>query len=219
MKIRQSIVFSGLSLATGLAISGSALADHYDQRFGHDHYYPDRGFTAHELPRDRMPIVHGPDHYFYSRGVWYAPRGGIYVVITPPVGVFIPALPPYYSTVWFGGIPYYYANDTYYLWNAQQDQYEVVAPPPDAVAAPADAAPPPTPQPAAQQMFVYPKNGQSQEQQAKDQYECHAWAVSQTGFDPTASGGNVPADQFGSKSADYSRALGACLTGRGYSVQ
>jgi len=34
-------------------------------------------------------------------------------------------------------------------------------------------------------LFVYPKEGQSDEQQRKDRYECHMWAVQQTGFDPT----------------------------------
>jgi hypothetical protein len=35
------------------------------------------------------------------------------------------------------------------------------------------------------QMYVYPAKGQSPEQQNKDQYECHSWAVQQTGFDPS----------------------------------
>lgn len=35
------------------------------------------------------------------------------------------------------------------------------------------------------QVFAYPSAGQTQEQQSKDRYECHQWAVSQTGFDPT----------------------------------
>jgi len=34
-------------------------------------------------------------------------------------------------------------------------------------------------------MFVYPAKGQSQEKQDKDRYECHTWAVKQTGFDPS----------------------------------
>jgi hypothetical protein len=38
-------------------------------------------------------------------------------------------LPPFYSTVWFGGVPYYYADDTYYSWDAGHQQYEVVEPP------------------------------------------------------------------------------------------
>ena len=34
-------------------------------------------------------------------------------------------------------------------------------------------------------MFIYPAKGQSQERQDKDRYECHTWAVKQTGFDPS----------------------------------
>ena len=33
--------------------------------------------------------------------------------------------------------------------------------------------------------FVYPKAGQAEQQQSQDRYECHQWAVSQTGFDPS----------------------------------
>lgn len=35
------------------------------------------------------------------------------------------------------------------------------------------------------EMFVYPAKGQSKDQQGKDEYACHQWAVQQTGFDPT----------------------------------
>ena len=35
------------------------------------------------------------------------------------------------------------------------------------------------------QMFIYPKNGQSQHQEDKDRFECHSWAIQQTGFDPS----------------------------------
>ncbi len=51
-----------------------------------------------------------------------------------------------------------------------------VAPPPRAVRVP---APPP------QRVFVYPANGQSAEQTERDRYECHVWAVQQTGVDPS----------------------------------
>lgn len=37
----------------------------------------------------------------------------------------------------------------------------------------------------AQDLYVYPSKGQSQAQQDKDRYECHTWAVKQTGFDPS----------------------------------
>ena len=44
-------------------------------------------------------------------------------------------------------------------------------------------APPPPPR-----LFVYPANGQSEDQLARDRYECHTWAVQQTGIDPTRPG-------------------------------
>ena len=34
-----------------------------------------------------------------------------------------------------------------------------------------------------ERIFVYPRQGQSEELQAKDRYECHSWAVSQTHYD------------------------------------
>ncbi len=35
------------------------------------------------------------------------------------------------------------------------------------------------------QPYIYPNKGQNQQQQSKDRYECHTWAVGQTGFDPS----------------------------------
>src|SRR5271170_4257219 len=51
-----------------------------------------------------------------------------------------------------------------------------VTPPPRTYAVP---APPP------QRVFVYPAHGQSPEQTERDRYECHVWAVQQTGVDPS----------------------------------
>jgi hypothetical protein len=57
-----------------------------------------------------------------------------------------------------------------------------VTPPPRTYAVP---APPP------QRVFVYPANGQSAEQTDRDRYECHVWAVQQTGVDPSRAGANA----------------------------
>lgn len=198
--------------------------DHFDGRFGGHAYYPSRGYFVHELPRDR--VVVGGGHYFYSGGIWYAPRGPGWVVVGPPVGVFVPVLPFAYTTVYFGGVPYYYANDAYYQWVPDQNQYEVVAPPGDENAA--QMQPPPQPQgPGPGQagpsigsdFFIYPKNGQNDQQQATDKYECHKWANGQSGFDPTVSGGGVPPEQNAPARSAYNRAMIACLEGRGYSVK
>jgi hypothetical protein len=68
-------------------------------------------------------------------------------------------------------------------------------------------------------LFAYPKDGQSAEQQASDRYDCHKWALEQTGYDPTQSGGGVPSEEAGQRRADYQRAMTSCLEGRGYSVR
>ena len=74
--------------------------------------------------------------------------------------------------------------------------------------------------PSTERIFVYPRQGQSEELQAKDRYECHSWAVSQTGHDPTQpSAGDMPEAQRNQMRADYNRAQGACLDGRGYTMR
>lgn len=206
---------------------------HADARF-HDHAFPARGAVFHALPARHYDVVFGRAHYYFAGGVWYAPRGGVFVVVAPPFGVYAPVLPPLYTTVWVAGVPYYYADDVYYVYRGPAIGYEVVAPPDAQVAAappppgPPGGPPPgagpgpgpgPGPAPESHELFIYPKNGQSPDQQAKDQYECHTWASSQTGFDPTAPNGGVAPYQTASKRADYDRAMGACLEGRGYTVK
>ena len=38
----------------------------------------------------------------------------------------------------------------------------------------------------AQELFIYPQEGQSKDQQEQDQYQCYSWAKDETGFDPMA---------------------------------
>jgi hypothetical protein len=187
-------------------------AEHYDAHYGHNHYYANRGAVVGTVPGTPYVVAHGGGRYYYSGGVWYAPRGPGFVVVAAPIGVFVPVLPPFYTTVWVGGFPYYYANDTYYLWRGDETGYEVVAPPGDQDAT--TTQPPPS-----DELFIYPQSGQSEQQQANDKYECHKWASTQTGFDPTQSAGGVSPDQLAARRADYQRAMRACLEGRGYSVR
>jgi hypothetical protein len=201
---------------------------HYDGRYNHDHYYSMRGTEVAVVPGRPWVVAHGGEHFYYSGGVWYAPHGPHFVVVAPPVGVFVPVLPPYYTTVWFGGVPYYYANDTYYTYSGPQG-YEVVNPPEDPNSAvqgpqgpPYPGAPPPAESgahPQGEDLFIYPQQGQSPDQQATDRYECHKWASSQTGFDPTQPGGGVAPEETVAKGDAYKRAMRACLEGRGYSVR
>jgi hypothetical protein len=125
------------------------------------------------------------------------------------LGLYFATLPYYYSTYWWGGVPYYYADNNYYRWNAGVGQYETVAPPAEIRGQAGTQAAAPA------ELIAYPKNSQSQEQQGKDKFECHRWAVGQTGFDPTqAGGGDAPGNR-----SNYQRAQAACLEGRGYSVK
>ncbi len=45
---------------------------------------------------------------------------------------------------------------------------------------------------AANQLYVYPLKHQSNEQQDRDRYDCHRWAVQQTGYDPSQANANNP---------------------------
>jgi len=70
-----------------------------------------------------------------------------------------------------------------------------------------------------EKLFVYTRQGQSEEQQAKDRYECHSWAESQTQYDPTQPTSDISEYQLNQMRADYQRAMGACFDGRGYSMK
>lgn len=58
-----------------------------------------------------------------------------------------------------------------------------VPPPPRQVAVVNEPAPPPP----STKVYFYPNQGQSQEQQDRDSYECYIWSKEQTGYDPSAS--------------------------------
>jgi hypothetical protein len=189
----------------------------FDNRYNHGHYYAPHGSIVHELPVGYHPYFFHGDHYYFAGGVWYHPGPLGFVVVGPPVGLFVATLPAFYTTVWFGGVPYYYANDAYYQWDAAQNGYVVANAPPGADQ---PGAPPAGPAPApADNTYIYPKNGQTADQQAADRFECHDWAKNQTGFDPTQPAGGVSSAETNSKRDQYQRAMGACLEARGYSVK
>jgi len=223
-----------MSASFALAVAGTATSfadqhahfDHdrgghvvFDERYQHGHYYPRHGEVVRELPVGYRTFYHGGHPFFFVGGVWYAPGPAGFIVTVPPVGLVVSVLPPFATTVWIGGVPYYYANDVYYQWQPGVNSYEVVAPPPGADQPGAPPSAPNAGQAPGDDFFVYPKNGQSPEQQSQDRYECHAWASNQTGFDPTKPGGGVSPDQNGAKRDQYRRAMTACLDARGYTVQ
>jgi hypothetical protein len=169
--------------------------------------------------------VHGGAHYggyghggYGHGGGWHGWgwhgwgwRGGYYGWGFFGTDLWLATLPWYYSTYWWGGLPYYYVDNAYYVWNGTAGRYQSVRPPAGIEKAPAVAP--------STELFMYPKSGQSAEQQARDRYECHRWAADQTGFDPTRTHGGVSVDSAAALRADYLRAQGACLEGRDYSVR
>ncbi len=123
----------------GAGEQGSATHQHLDPGFSHDRYYYDRGYAVHKPPAGGLADLNGShgEHYYFQggnwflwRGDWYRDWGGAWIVVDAPVGLLLPALPPHATPVWWNGTQYYYANDTYYLWNAARREYEVVSPPP-----------------------------------------------------------------------------------------
>jgi hypothetical protein len=91
--------------------------------------------------------------------------------------------------------------------------YEVVEPPAGAEQ-PWSAEKVPT-----DKFFIFPRNGQTPEQQSADRFECYGWSKTQTGFDPAQPEGGVSTEQAGVKGEEYRRAMTACLEARGYSVK
>ena len=178
----------------------------FDGAHGHNHYYPRPGWAVRAPPPRSNVTFWGGVRYNYFDGVWYtgAPHG--YVVVRPPIGIVITDRPALASLLVIGGLSYLYSNGVYYREQAGVG-YEVVPPPVEGAVATAPA-----------KTYVYPRQAQSADQQATDDYECHKWAVTQTGFDPTGAalgdGGGPPA-----RRSDYERARGACLEGRGYTVR
>ena len=181
---------------------GHARGVEFDGRYGHNHYYPSRGYVYGTLPVGAVSVGFGGGNYFFHGGVWFRPYGGRYVVVEPPVGIFLPVLPPDYATVWVGGVPYYYADGVYYN-VAPGHGYVVVAPPPGVDTTQTVA--PPAPPPVAPDPIFYPRNNQSAAQTEADRRDCNSWATTQP---------NAMAD-----AKVFQRATEACMDGRGYTVR
>jgi hypothetical protein len=223
------LFFARLTMAITLGASaGSALAAGWhdrprsftevrgglviDARHGHNRFYPPLGTAFSSLDRGYfVSRVRGVPYYFHD-GIWYRNRGRRFIVVQPPIGAFVSVLPPFYTSLSFGGIPYYYADNVYYRWDAASNGYLVSQPPQDAGSLSNSSAP-------AKEVFVYPKNGQSAEQQSQDRYECYRWAANQSSFDPTKFGGGTGEPARSATRDAYERAQAACLEARGYSVK
>lgn len=169
------------------------------------------GHSIDHFPDRYWKVPYRGQDYFYSGGYWYRPQGGSYIVVAPPYGVRVGYLPSYAREVWVGGALLFLVADTYYQYLADSQEYVVVSPP---AVAPAPVPVAQAPSGNAYDVVAYPMHGQGQEQQDQDRYQCHRWAVSQSNFDPATAPSAPPANV----ADNYRRALGACFSGRGYSI-
>ncbi|MDP9064999.1 MAG: hypothetical protein M3O06_03930 [Pseudomonadota bacterium] len=184
------------------AVSGNARGGYARGGYSHGSYSPTGGGYYHGYAT-------GP---YWGGGYW---RGGYWPGAYYGFGFdwFLPVLPLAYATYWYNSVPYYYANDVYYTWNPDYSGYTATDPPPVAGsgAAAAEGAGATVAGAGDSQIYMYPKNGQSAEQQSIDKQECRQWAAAQAG----AGAQGAPS---GSNESDYRRAMMACVEGRGYSA-
>jgi len=186
--------------------------DHHGEhggRFGDRHLGDHDRDEHHDHDHVRLGFEHDRDHDWHG-GYW----GGSY---WPPVFwgassvLFLTGLPGDVPAYWWDGVPYYYYDNGYYVWNPSQDGYVATAPPPALDSSDAAAASEQPPADTDDQLYAYPEKGQTPEQQAEDRSACEQWAAQQA----VANGVPLVNDN---QSPDYHRAMIACLTGRGYSV-
>src|SRR5436189_1027394 len=78
----------------------------FDDRFHHNHYYPVPGYALTVLPDGHVVVNFRGGRFFFHSGVWYQAAPAGYVVVRPPPGVVIPVLPPAYTSVYVGNVPY-----------------------------------------------------------------------------------------------------------------
>ena len=168
------------------------------------------GYVTDRVPGSYSRVPYRGQDYFYSDGYWYRPQGPRYVVVTPPYGMRVRSLPSYSQEVWVGSALFFLAAGTYYTYQRDSQDYEVVYPPQNVEPAYTQQMPASS----AYDPIAYPANGQSQEQVAQDKYDCYRWSVDQSSFDPAdPNSPNAPA-----MIQVYRRSMVACLMGRGYTI-
>lgn len=154
-----------------------------------------------------IPLTFAGINYYYNNGIYYRYSNYGYKPVYHRVGLTVSRLPHGYRTFIVRDYPYYYAGRHYYIHDHFRNVYVRVDDPfqydDDAYEHTSELS-------EYKEIFVYPNEGQDEEQAREDKYECHVWAVEQTGFDPSL---GKPGNN-----EDYGRAQAACLEGRGYTV-
>ena len=217
LSFSRSFSALAITLMTALAVAAPAIA----HAGGHGGGSRGGGFGFHGGGRSGFGGFHGG--YYGYRGGYGGRYGRLYGGYGyggwgwPGYGLYLSTLPYGYSTYWWDAVPYYYADSNYYVWDGPVGGYEAVNPPTEVV----NQA---RMQRTETELFAYPKNGQSAEQQAQDKQQCRTWADAQIGYDstqtlPTSAAANTNGAASATHRQGYLRAQAACLQGRGYSVK
>ena len=75
---------SGTSIANANGRGEHPRGEVLDGRYNHGRFYPPLGAVRSALPSEYRPYFHGTERFYFSAGVWYAPRGEGFVVVRPP---------------------------------------------------------------------------------------------------------------------------------------
>jgi len=174
------------------------------------------------LPRGHRRITYNGKPYYFNSGKWYRKTNGLFVAITAPTGVIISTLPNGYLTHGIGINRYFHFADVYY--KPVPTGYMVISTPQEAMSQvniPQDTKSQGTnPQGTKEnqetklnKLIIYPAEGQSKKEQARDKYECYEWSRTESGFDPAVMQ-STPQLQ-----SNYLNAMNACLEARKYIVK
>ena len=174
---------------------------------------PPIGLVVPALPAFATAVAGSAGLYFYANDTYYRPRpdlGGYEVVNDPvdssPAGTSAPQAPaPMFAAPAATAAP---------LAVPASAAAMTAAVPAMAAAPPAMAAAGQFPTKPPQMVQLFPNNGQTPEQQARDRYDCYRFALAQTGYDPL----HPQAQASGQQADAYDRVRTGCLQQRGYTV-
>jgi hypothetical protein len=140
-KTMAAIITTGILMTALFTIPQSSYADwgvgvsvggpgfhHDDHGFYRWHDHPHWGYHYHFLPAGYLTIRVGWHSYYYYNGLYYSYVNGDYVLVSPPIGAYVSAIPPDFQPVIINGRTYYTDNGVYYLLTRHRGYKVVVAP-------------------------------------------------------------------------------------------
>ena len=125
---KVSALIMGLSLLAPPSLSFARdNGRHEDHHYYRYHERPSFGLQLTFVPDDAFVVRTREARYYYYDGLYYTKIGGDFVLVTPPIGAVVAAIPPEYRPIVINGITYYVDNGTYYIYTRYG--YQVVQQP------------------------------------------------------------------------------------------